>query len=529
MEQYCIYLRKSRADMEAEAHGEGETLARHEHALLDLARRLHLNVTEIYREIVSGDSIAARPIMQRVLSEVEQGMWAGVLVMEVERLARGDTIDQGIISQTFKFSDTKIITPLKTYDPANEYDEEYFEFGLFMSRREYKTINRRLQAGHKASAAEGKWTACRAPYGYRKVKLQGEKGWTLEPVEEEAAVVRLIFDLYTVGLKMPDGSVQRMTLGKISRYLDDEKIASPDGGSLWSRSYVSHILKNPAYVGWVLWGKRPTKKKMVDGAVTKQRVTAKAGEYSFFKGLHPPIVSQEVFDLAADIMAHGDNPPSPQKIVLQNSLSHIVVCSHCGHFMLRRRSTKGNHEYLVCETHGCPTLGVSLPLVEQRLLQGLAEWLEGYETNWDAQGSKRGVSAADVKRRSLNKAKTELEKLNRQLEKTHDLLEQGVYDTDTFLARSRSLTDRISAARLDVERLTQELSEAEGVELQRKEIIPKVKRLLDVYDTLPSAEEKNRMLREVVERAVYRRDAVDGKKPPRGSFDLEIYPRLPEK
>ena len=29
---YCIYLRKSRADLEAEAHGEGETLARHEHA-----------------------------------------------------------------------------------------------------------------------------------------------------------------------------------------------------------------------------------------------------------------------------------------------------------------------------------------------------------------------------------------------------------------------------------------------------------------------------------------------------------------
>ena len=35
---YCIYLRKSRADAEAEAHGEGETLARHERALLDLAR-----------------------------------------------------------------------------------------------------------------------------------------------------------------------------------------------------------------------------------------------------------------------------------------------------------------------------------------------------------------------------------------------------------------------------------------------------------------------------------------------------------
>ena len=100
---FCMYLRKSRADAEAEARGEGETLARHEKALLEVSKRGHYNVTEIYREVVSGETIAARPVMQRLLSEVEQGAWEGVLVMEVERLARGDTIDQGIVAQTFKF------------------------------------------------------------------------------------------------------------------------------------------------------------------------------------------------------------------------------------------------------------------------------------------------------------------------------------------------------------------------------------------------------------------------------------------
>lgn len=131
--------------MEAEAHGEGETLARHEKLLLELAKKRSYNVTQIYREVVSGETIAARPVMQQLLQEVERGLWEGVIVMEVERLARGDTIDQGIMAQTFKYSGTLIITPLKVYDPNNEYDEEYFEFGLFMSRREYKTINRRLQ------------------------------------------------------------------------------------------------------------------------------------------------------------------------------------------------------------------------------------------------------------------------------------------------------------------------------------------------------------------------------------------------
>ena len=35
---YALYLRKSRADLEAEAHGEGDTLARHEHILMELAK-----------------------------------------------------------------------------------------------------------------------------------------------------------------------------------------------------------------------------------------------------------------------------------------------------------------------------------------------------------------------------------------------------------------------------------------------------------------------------------------------------------
>lgn len=46
--KYAMYLRKSRADLDAEAHGEGETLSRHKAALLALAKRLNLTVSEIY-------------------------------------------------------------------------------------------------------------------------------------------------------------------------------------------------------------------------------------------------------------------------------------------------------------------------------------------------------------------------------------------------------------------------------------------------------------------------------------------------
>ena len=60
---YAIYLRKSRADLEAEAMGQGETLARHRAALLDYAAHHGLEIGAVYEEIISGESIDARPKM----------------------------------------------------------------------------------------------------------------------------------------------------------------------------------------------------------------------------------------------------------------------------------------------------------------------------------------------------------------------------------------------------------------------------------------------------------------------------------
>lgn len=177
-----MYLRKSRKDLEMERLHPGSTLLRHESVLRSLADSMSLPVLKIYREVGSGDTISGRPVMKQLLSEVEQGKWEGVLVMEIERLARGDSIDQGIVTRTFQYSGTRIITPYKIYEPENDFDLEYFEFSLFMSRREYKTINRRMQAGRLASIKEGKYVGNIAPYGYDRIRLPDRKGFTLCPI-----------------------------------------------------------------------------------------------------------------------------------------------------------------------------------------------------------------------------------------------------------------------------------------------------------------------------------------------------------
>ena len=72
---YIKYLRKSRKDEEAEQHGSGETLAKHDLILTNLYRSMGIKDEQVItlREIVSGDSIASRPVIQEVLQLVEQG------------------------------------------------------------------------------------------------------------------------------------------------------------------------------------------------------------------------------------------------------------------------------------------------------------------------------------------------------------------------------------------------------------------------------------------------------------------------
>lgn len=527
---YCIYLRKSRADLEAESHGEGETLARHERTLLELARKQKLNVTEIYREIVSGDTIAARPVMQRLLSEVEQGIWTGVIVMEVERLARGDTIDQGIIAQTFKFTNTLIVTPLKTYDPRNEFDEEYFEFGLFMSRREYKTINRRLQRGRIAAVKEGKFAASVPPYGYERVKLRSEPGYTLSPVPDQADVVRLIFDLYVNGEKQPDGSTLRLGVSLIARKLNALGIPSATGGK-WSPVSIRDMINNPAYVGRIRWNWRRTKKKMVDGEVVFSKPRNPRQECLEVKGLHPALVDEGTWERAQIIMAEVPPAPVGAKSSVKNPLSGLVVCAKCKHKMVRRPYS-GKHASqppsLICSVSYCDNVSAPLHLVEEAVLDGLAAWAADFVIQWPNDEDDRSeVSGVRSRERMLAKQRAELSSLQKQLDAAHDYLEQGVYTVDTYLERSRTLSLRIAECRDSVSALEEEVEKLRANVGTYERLVPKINSLLEVYHSIDDPAARNKLLKEVLYKVEYLKTVNGRWHNDPADFTIVLYPRIP--
>lgn len=518
-ENVCIYLRKSRADREAEARGEGETLARHERILLDLAKSRSYSVGAIYREIVSGETISDRPVIQQVLREVEAGLWDGVLVVEVERLARGDTIDQGVVSRAFQYSDTKIITPTKTYDPDNEFDEEYFEFGLFMSRREYKTIKRRLNAGRIASVKEGKYCGTKPPYGYERIKLHGEKGFTLQPVPDQVKIVQLIYSWYS------GATGERIGVAKIVRKLNDMGIKSALGKD-WTPISVQTILANPIYIGMIRWNGRKTVKTIKDGTVVKSRPRAKAEDTLLFPGRHPAIISKEMYDTVQQI--RKKNPPRPISIqnTIKNPLAGIVYCSKCGRAMVRRPYQKhGQEDTLLCPYTSCSTVSSKLSLVEAAVLNGIQELVDEYRLN-DTISLPSTANQIRFKEQLIEEKENELMKLNSQKLKQFDLLEQGIYTTEIFLERSNAIAASLNSCSKIIEHLKHELKHDKEIMEQQSIFIPQCEKLLENYWSLDTAS-KNKMLKELIEKAEYTKDSKNAFR--RGddvTFVLDIFPRI---
>lgn len=433
MKQYAMYLRKSRADIEAEALGEMETLARHEKILTELAKRQGLKVVAKYKEIVSGESIQDRPKMQELLKDVYAKKYDGVLVMEVERLARGDTRDQGIVAEAFKYTNTLIITPVKTYDSNNQYDEEYFEFGLFMSRREYKTIQRRLMTGKLQAIKEGNYMGSLPPYGYD-IDKRGRNDRTLV-LNEQSKYVEMMFNWYVN---------DRMSPGEIARKLTAMGVPTKTGNPEWNRAVIKDILQNNLYTGKIRWYRRKRIKEFEDGMVSKKKRRQLSEDYLIVDGKHPAIISQELFDKAQELFV-GQVPIAANRTIV-NPLAKLLVCKHCGKGIAfqgyKCRNGRTTPRYVHRESQICNLKSAPADQVVNGVIQALQMYIEDFKFKMTNEAEQE-----EAKRHAgiIESMQKELEKIKVQRSGLFDKLERGIYTDDEFLERKAVLTQRIES------------------------------------------------------------------------------------
>lgn len=504
----AIYLRKSRADLEAEKNGEFETLDRHKSTLIKIAREKNLNIVEIKEELVSGESVVNRPKMKDLLNEVEKGFYDAVLVMDIDRLGRGNMQDQGLILDTFKESNTKIITPRKIYDLNNEFDEEYSEFEAFMARKELKLITRRMQRGRIKSIEEGKFIATNPPYGY-KVEYKNKNRYLVID-EDKAKIVKIIYKMYSEG----NGA------NKIATYLNSFGYKTTTNRSFYDK-LIRDIIKNKVYCGYVTWN--TTKRKGTKSATNKK------DKWIVTKGIHEPIISEELWNKCNNIRSNRSISPSPNNIIT-NPLAGVVKCSLCGYTLVAKTSTTKQKDgsntytkYMVCTN--CLNRATKLDILESSILDILKEWLVEYTvdiTSKDMTNKNDSNGVHNFKKMLFNLEK-ELLEFDLQNDNLHDLLERGIYDIDTYLDRSKKISDKIDSVNNSIKKIKRQINEEIKKENAKKNIIPQLEYLLENYFESDAAE-KNRLLKSVVDRVIYtkkhnKRDEYD--------YNIVLYPKLP--
>lgn len=497
MDIYAIYLRKSRADIEAEKLGEGETLARHKAILTELAARKGFYIGETYQEIVSGaDRIEDRPEIKRLIDDCYKGKYTGILVVEVSRLSRGNQGDAQIILDCLKYANrnngVKVITPTKTYDVAHNHDdEEYMEFELFMSRREYKMIKRRMDRGREQAVVEGNYMGSYRPYGYNILKTKTAR--TLIPNEEEAPIVKKIFE-WSVK--------ENLSARKIAERLDAMGVPTYTGTPEWSKESIKTILTNPTYVGKVKWNDRMQVKTMVNGELVASRPRSNhTDRYMEYEGKHKEhaLVDIETFE-AVSKKFHSDRTKGNLK--LQNPLAGLLRCKNCG-FVMAHQAYKNKPtvaaRYLHRQSTKCKVKSVIADDVINAVVHSLKLYIEDFELKVN--------NLPDVDENTIQMQIDGLQKkilqTKKKLSKAFDDYEDGIYSANDFVERKAKHNATIETLQKQIFELENSIPEKEEYEERLLMFSDALDALLD--ETL-DADIKNEYLKRIFEKIEFSRE-----------------------
>lgn len=328
-----------------------------------------------YMEVGSGESLKARPEITRLLKDIEDPAVKAIIVVDVQRLSRGDLEDAGRLIRLLRYTNTFVITPMKTYDLRDEYDRDAFERELKRGN-EYLEYFKKIQArGRLASVKEGNYVGSTAPYGFDRIKkTDGKKSYfTLIERKDQADIVRMIFNWYCN---------DDIGVTAICRRLEDLGAKTKTGCKIWKPSIIFSILENHHYIGCTRWNWRKTIKIIEDQEIKKLRPKAKVDEYLVFEGKHDGIISEELFYKAREI--RGKRHRTRHNLTLKNPFSGIMFCKNCGSKIGYNTYTKNGVEYappkLVCNNQvHCKTGSVNFREVFEYVCKALKDCIDDFE------------------------------------------------------------------------------------------------------------------------------------------------------
>lgn len=228
-------------------------------------------------EGISGGSTKKRDNFNRMIRDAKAGMFDFIITKEISRFSRS-TLDS--IRYTQELLDYNVGVFFQN-DNINTLDTDS-EFRLVImagvAQDEIRKLSERLKFGFRQAIKNGHVLGNDKLYGYDK------KDCVLTVNEEEAEIIRIIFDLY---------GNQRLGTRTISKRLMELGYTSREGNA-FNTLTIRHILENPKYKGWYCGNKSQS----VDYR-TKRNILLDESEWVTYPDPSiPAIVSEELWNRA---------------------------------------------------------------------------------------------------------------------------------------------------------------------------------------------------------------------------------------
>ena len=277
-----------------------------------------------------------RPEFRRMMEDVRDGRINLILIKDLSRLGR-DYLETGnYIESIFPFLGVRLISVNDHFDTDDTMNEnKALEIALknLVNDMYARDVSKRIVTVRKNEMERGKFTGSNAPYGYKVDEDDPLRHYVVDG--DAAEVVRKIF-------AMADGD---MSLRKIADTLEKEGYAIPGQylktGHLlvaegeerknWHIGSISNILKNQAYIGNLVQGKR--RARLCDNE--KRHFTDKE-EWLIEENAHEPIISRELFERIRVKMEKkvSESPFSSERgkdvPVKDYKYKDVLYCGVCG-------------------------------------------------------------------------------------------------------------------------------------------------------------------------------------------------------
>lgn len=484
----AIYLRKSRGDDES-------ALDKHKLVLTELCKENNWKYV-LYEEIESGDSIAIRPIFTKLLSDIENGIFDGCCVMDIDRLGRGNQGDQARINQAFSSSNTYIITPQQILNLNNDDDEFIVDMKSFIGRREYKQIVKRLSQGKKIGSRQGNWTNGTPPYGYSYEKYNNKynpKGLVVN--DEQYIIYRMIIDSVIN---------DKMTPKQIAIMLNKMNVPSPRN-SVWHPNTILRIMIDETHLGKII-----TNKTKGDGHIKKRKnlncnkvENISKDNWVVVENCHEPIKTLEEHEKILLFKNRLTNMPKRTQKKIQ-PLSGLIKCGVCGHTM--GVSTKNNKDILkpcwYTDSFGnkCPNRGMLLENIYMQInkeiknnRKRLLELLQDLDTNENKLKIEQRIAIIN----------NDLLRKQKSLEKIFDAFENGVYNLQQFKDRKEKIEKNITNLQKEIDMLN-----IESKQYNKKNLLDMIDKTNFIIDNIQkmSKEDQNKYYKLIIDKIIWTRD-----------------------